>query len=119
MKLTKILTALTALTLCTVPVHADVRVYSRTDLTAEILESREKNHDILIEVCHGVVLDNKGNGVDETGYYISYRGVNALPGQSVVSLFIYNPDNGEVDDILYRVDFPTESRALRGLRRCK
>lgn len=68
-----------------------------------------------VEIVHGVVLDNKGNGASDDstdgGYtapcnYISYKGLPVHKGDEVITVLYYNVDDkGEwEDDIFYRID---------------
>lgn len=67
----------------------------------EILENRDGK--IIIEVSNGTVTDSNGDGIDVCGYYRHYDNRFSV-GDMVQSVFVYNPQNNSVDDILYRVD---------------
>ena len=71
------------------------------DRLKEVLENR--NGKIIIEVSNGTVTDSNGDGVDVCGYYRHYDNRFSV-GDVVQSVFVYNPQNNSVDDILYRVD---------------
>ena len=83
--------------------------YTRTqadfDRLTEILENR--NGKMIIEVSDGVVLDDDGNGSDCLGNYIRYE-KEFSKGDRVQSVFVYNPENNAIDDIVYRYDFLIE-----------
>lgn len=64
----------------------------------------DRQGKIIIEVLDGTVLDDDGNGVDNCGYYQYYDSDRFTTGDRVKSVFVYNPDNNYVDDILYRID---------------
>ena len=89
--------------------HPQCSLYDASDLTAEILESR--NGSYIIERCIGFVTDSKeGRGkllnFHDGGDYISYAGVNGIrDGSVVLSYMVYNPDNNSIDDISERYDF--------------
>ena len=86
-----------------------VREYYCNELTADILENR--GDDIVIEKIIGVCENRKGDGrilnSADPGYdYISYRGVKGVhKGDVVMTLCIYNPGNGYVDDVADRFDY--------------
>ena len=83
--------------------------YTRTqedfDRLTDILENR--NGKIIIEISEGVVLDAVGNGADSLGNYIKY-GNSFSVGDIMQSVFVYNPENNSVDDIVYRYDYLIE-----------
>ena len=94
----------------------NVTVYDSADLTADILTSRSENHDIVIEKVIGLCLDNQGNGrilnAENPDYdYISYRETAGviMEGDVVLTLLVYNPDNGYCDDVVNRLDFIIDS----------
>ena len=80
--------------------------YTRTkndyDAMTEILENR--NGKIIIEVIEATVLDDDGNGSDQFGFYVKYDAKRFSKGDTVQSVFVYNPDSNYIDDILYRAD---------------
>jgi hypothetical protein len=68
-----------------------------------------------VEIVHGVVLDDKGNGASDDstdgGYtapcnYISYKNLPVHKGDEVITVLYYNVDDeGQwEDDIFYRID---------------
>lgn len=91
------------------PAIEKVEIIDSSDLTMEMI--RNRNGKIIIERCIGVVLDAEGNGKvlnynDPEHYYIGYRNVKgAKPGDTILSYFIYNPENNIEDDIIYRYDY--------------
>ena len=94
---------LLSLLLAIMPIH----MYNTTELTQEILSSREGS--VIIEQCIGICEDSEGNGHilgKDNQNYISYASVSeANPQDTVVTYFIYNPTNNFTDDIIYRTDF--------------
>lgn len=86
-------------------------IYNTDELTAEILEHRTNGNKILVERVVGEVINEKDGKIlntEETYYnYISYSKVNFAHknGDVVVSYFVYNPFNNEIDDTLLRFDF--------------
>lgn len=93
----------------------NVEVYHTTtikqfDELTEILENRKGK--IIVEIVDGIVLDDDGNGQgilsggnnENGGYYIKYDTQRFSKGDKVQSVFIYNPDNNLMDDIVYRSD---------------
>ena len=86
-----------------------VREYYCNELTADILENR--GDDIVIEKIIGVCENRKGDGrilnsADPDYDYISYRGVKGIkPGDVVLTICIYQPGNGYVDDVADRFDY--------------
>jgi len=86
-----------------------VREYYCNELTADILENR--GDDIVIEKIIGVCENRKGDGrilntADPDYDYISYHSVNGVkPGDVVLTICIYQPGNGYVDDVADRFDY--------------
>ena len=76
------------------------------DKLLEALENR--NGKIVIEISTGTVLDTDGNGQDISGYYRKYDSSRFSAGDRVQSIFVYNPENNFIDDILYRLDIKIE-----------
>jgi len=92
---------------------SDYKVFDTSELTAEILESRDC---LIIERCIGKVLDaESGDGqvlnTDDGFYdYISYSRC-AFPvsdGQIILTYLLYDADGHGVDDISVRYDFVLE-----------
>ena len=81
-------------------------VYSKTKDDTKKLNNMisHRKGKILINVVKGIVLDNKGNGKDTAGYYIGYNPKKYKKGDTVQSVFVFNPANNYEDDVLYRVD---------------
>ena len=88
---------------------AKVREYYCNELTADILEKR--GDDIVIEKIIGVCENRKGDGrilnsADPDYDYISYRSVKGVkPGDVVLTVCIYQPGNGYIDDVVDRFDY--------------
>ena len=88
-----------------------IQVYDTNDLNYDILSGRSKNGIIIIEKIIGVVLNSKGDGKilntdDEQYDYISYRCVDGVKsGDTIITYFIYNPENNAEDDIIERFDY--------------
>lgn len=76
------------------------------DKLLDVLENR--NGKIVIEISTGTVLDTDGNGHDISGYYRKYDSSRFSAGDRVQSIFVYNPENNFIDDILYRLDIKIE-----------
>lgn len=72
------------------------------DKVMEILKHRKGK--IVIEIIDGIVLDDSGNGKDVMGDYIRYDTDRFSKGDRVQSVFVYNPLNNAIDDIVYRID---------------
>ena len=70
------------------------------DRCTEALENR--NGEIIVEIVHGTVLDDEGNGQLDSGYYIKYH--TGKKGDRIESIFVYNADSTALDDIEYRQD---------------
>ena len=70
------------------------------DRCTKALESR--HGEIIVEVVHGTVLDDDGNGQLDSGYYIKYH--TGKKGDRIESIFVYNADSTALDDIDYRQD---------------
>ena len=70
------------------------------DACTEALENR--NGEIIVEVVHGTVLDDEGNGQLDSGYYIKYH--TGKKGDRIESIFVYNANSTALDDIEYRQD---------------
>ena len=82
----------------------EVEVYGFSGLTAEMLENR--NGKVIVEVLHGVCLDDEGNGETQEGYYLSYRSVDGFSaGKHYVTYDVYNPGTNAIDDIIARFDY--------------
>lgn len=72
------------------------------DKLYKALENR--NGKIIIEISNGTVINGNGDGVDVCGYYRCYDTDKFNVGDKVQSVFVYNPGNNCIDDILYRID---------------
>ena len=81
-------------------------VYVKTKADTKKLNNMISNRKgkILISVEKGTVLDNKGNGKNTAGYYIGYNSEKYKKGDTVQSVFVFNPTNNSDDDVLYRID---------------
>lgn len=93
-----------AITLISEPQCA-VEVINANELTAEMLENRNRN--IIIERVFGVVTDaENGHGCEFNGNYISYKSVdNISNGDVICTYLVYNPDTNCIDDIAARYDY--------------
>jgi len=86
-----------------------VQIINTEDLNADILYNRDGK--IIIEKCIGKCVDEKGNGKiincrDKDYDYISYRCVDGVKsGDTIITYFIYNPENNAEDDIIERFDY--------------
>ena len=92
-----------------------IEEYWSEDLTFDILEKRQHTGTIIVEKIIGTVIDKKKNGKimgAEAGHdYISYKRVKgAKKGDTILTICIYNPDNGYCDDILERFDYIIDRR---------
>ncbi len=89
----------------------DIVIYEVSELTMEILESRSKNHRIIIEKCIGEVTSPEGDGKvlnydNPDDYYINYSSITGVStGDIILTYFIYNPDTDYFDDVLLRFDY--------------
>jgi len=91
--------------------NEDVVLYDSSDLTHEVLESR--NGKTVVERCIGMVTNKqRGDGMilnaaDKRYSYISYRGIYRpiSDGTVILSYMVYNPGNNHIDDIVERYDF--------------
>lgn len=72
----------------------------------EVLQNRKEK--IIVEIITGIVLDDSGNGTDSNGKYIKYDSDKFSKGDKVQSVFVYNPENNALDDIVYRCDVLAE-----------
>lgn len=79
-------------------------VNSRQDHFDLLSNLQKRDGSIVIEISKGTVSDIEGNGVDASGYYRHYDTSKFSVGDSVQSVFIYNPDTNYIDDIICRVD---------------
>lgn len=70
------------------------------DACTKALENR--NGEIIVEIVHGTVLDDEGNGQLDSGYYIKYH--TGKKGDRIESIFVYNGNSTALDDIEYRQD---------------
>lgn len=69
------------------------------------IESRKGKPFYYVEKTIGRVINNKKDGKDINGYYISYKGVKGVKrGDKVVSYFVYSRSNNYCDDIIARYD---------------
>lgn len=68
----------------------------------------QRNGRVIIQISNGTVTDNEGNGVDSCGYYQHYDPRKFSKYDKVQSVFIYNPINNSLDDIVYRMDVQVE-----------
>lgn len=70
-----------------------------------------RNPLTLITWSTGIVMDDKGNGVETTPFhdswfnYISYKGNGIPEGEEVFTIFVYNPLTLYGDDYIARFDF--------------
>lgn len=85
----------------------DIEVYeNRTKKDVEqfneVLEQRKGT--VIIEIVTGEVLDEEGNGRQCNGYYIHYNPLRFNKGDTVKSVFVYEPETNFVDDIISRTD---------------
>jgi len=86
-----------------------VKTYWANQLNGDIL--RNRGDKIIIEKCIGTVLNANKDGrimnPHKKGYdYISYRSVKgAKTGDTILSVFIYEPGGNDVDEIVDRFDY--------------
>ena len=66
---------------------------------------RNRNGKVIIAIIQGIVLDSDGKGVTTILYDMSKFAV----GGRIQSTLIYNHENNDIEDILYRIDTPLES----------
>ena len=81
-----------------------MHVKTKSDLDKFNKLASHRKGKILVEIVEGTVLDNKGNGESNTGYYIGYNKKHFKKGNKVQSVFVYNPENNYCDDIIFRCD---------------
>lgn len=91
---------LCAVSLMSKPVTLSNEIKEQFDACTKALENR--NGEIIVEVVHGTVLDDEGNGQLDSGYYIKYH--TGKKGDRIESIFVYNADSTALDDIEYRQD---------------
>lgn len=115
MKIMKTITAIALLLIIPSNVHATTETQSKiqiidsSNLSGEIL--RNRNGNIIIEECIGVVTNAEGDGkilncYDSEYNYISYKGIDkANVGDKILTYLIYNPETDYIDDIIYRFDY--------------
>jgi uncharacterized protein YabN with tetrapyrrole methylase and pyrophosphatase domain len=89
----------------------ELMVIDESQLTSDILENR--NGKIIISRVIGKCINLNCDGVILNPYrdctYISYADVQGVTENSiVVTYYIYNPDNNNVDDVISRVDYIVE-----------
>ena len=120
MKVARIIIAsiLFAVTMCNIHTTMEtetpnkIQIIDSSELSSEVLCNR--NGNILIEKCIGVVTSTEGDGeilnCHSADYnYISYKGIDkANVGDKILTYFIYNPETNHIDDILYRFDYIVE-----------
>jgi hypothetical protein len=85
--------------ICPIKTESDIdRLYNK-------LENRKGT--IVIEISESVVIDTEtGDGETTVGeYYIHHEENKYKNGQEMVDIFIYNPLNNGIDDILFRCSF--------------
>lgn len=83
-----------------------VKFVSTRKLTATMLGYRRQKSIIYVEIDNGTVINRKKEGIDEMGYYVSYKKVKgARKGSKVLSYFIYDPNNNFMDAIEGRCDY--------------
>lgn len=82
----------------------EVSFYEPDELNYEILVTRNKRGEIIIERTVGIVLDEDFNGrilnTDSDFNYISYKnlGFDVVPGDVVVTYSVYSTENDFEDD---------------------
>lgn len=75
----------------------------------KVCMSRKGKKYYLVSKISGVVVNNRKDGKDATGYYISYRYVRGVrKGSRVVTYLVYSRVNNEPDDIIARYDVVTK-----------
>lgn len=79
-----------------------VRMYREEELDAELVEGRNNKY-ILIEVIEGKCINNKGDGITDCGFYISYKRLNFKKGRKYKTYCIYE-NNSYIDDVKARFD---------------
>lgn len=83
-----------------------VKFISTRKLTNHMILNRKQLTVIYVEIDNGTVLNRKKDGMDELGYYISYKRLKGVrKGSRVVSYFVYNPNNNYIDGIDGRCDY--------------
>lgn len=88
-----------------------IKIVDSKKLTYKMLSTRKGKNIIYIERVKGKVLNKKLDGKitnPRKGYgdYISYRRVKDVrKGDTVITYFVYNPDNNADDDVILRLDF--------------
>lgn len=84
----------------------EVEVISDNYLTFEELTDTITNRKgtIIIEIISGTMTSETGDGIDQYGYYTAYDPEKFSKGDRIDTVFIYNPDTNEPDDILFRID---------------
>lgn len=80
-----------------------VRMYREEELTESDLTGRYNKY-IIVEVIDGTCINNKGDGITDTGYYISYKRLKShKKGRKYTTYCIY--DNSRyIDDVIGRFD---------------
>lgn len=63
-----------------------------------------RNGKFIIEILKGTVIDSEGNGIDCCGYYTHYDNTRFSKGDNIKTVFVYNPCNNYLDDIVSRYD---------------
>lgn len=70
---------------------------------------RNRNGKVIIAIIQRIVLDSDGKGVTTYGSEILYDMSKFTVGDRIQSTLIYNHENNDIEDILYRIDTPLES----------
>lgn len=79
-------------------------VYSSDDFKEFKTAVEHRNGKFIIEILQGTVIDSEGNGIDCCGYYTHYDNTRFSKGDRVQAVFVYNPYNNYLDDIVSRYD---------------
>ena len=79
-------------------------VYSPEDFEEFKTAVEHRNGKFIIELLQGTVIDSEGNGLDCCGYYTHYDNTRFSEGDKIQTVFVYNPFNNYLDDIVSRYD---------------
>lgn len=79
-----------------------VKIRSEEDLSYDYVTGRKDKY-ILVEIIKGTCTNDKGDGITDGGYYISYKKLKYKDGRRYKSYCIYE-NNNYCDDIKARFD---------------
>lgn len=92
--------------------HGNAQMFyicTKEDFNTLVPVLKNRNGKVIIAIIQGIVLDSDGKGVTTYGNEILYDMSKFTVVDRIQSTLIYNHENNDIEDILYRIDTPLES----------